>query len=83
MPPALFKKAKVKHPGILEVPEGKDVEDLPVSHFVALAKKKGRGAIVRALMNLHRWNKKRDPKLSAWAKKTQEAVSAAMEKGEK
>ena len=72
-------KAKVKHPGILEVPPDKHVMTLPDSHFITLAKKKGRGAVVKALMNLYRWNKKRNPKLSSWAKKTQEKVSASFE----
>lgn len=33
-------KVKVEHPGILEVPEGKEVDDLPLDHFVKLANKK-------------------------------------------
>ena len=72
-------KEKVKNPGILEVPEGKSVSEMPASYFIGLAKKKGRGAVVKALMNLYRWNKNKNPKLSAWAKKTQEAVSASFE----
>jgi hypothetical protein len=72
-------KKQVKNPGILEVPEGKTVSEMPASYFIGLAKKKGRGAIVKALMNLYRWNKNKNPKLSAWAKKTQEAVSASFE----
>lgn len=66
---------KVTHPGILEVPAGKSVTSLPLSHFESLAKKKGRGAIVRALLNLYRWNKKANPKLSKWAKDMQEKLS--------
>ena len=57
----------VKHEGILEVPEGKNVEDLPMSHFEKLAKNKGLGKITKALNNLQVWNKKKDPKLSKWA----------------
>lgn len=57
----------VKHEGILEVPEGKNVDDLPMSHFEKLAKKKGLGKITKALNNLQVWNKKKDPKLSKWA----------------
>lgn len=71
------KWGKVTHPGVLEVPAGKSVTSLPAEYFIKLAKKKGRGLIVRALMNLYRWNKKDNPKLSKWAKKTQEAVSAS------
>ena len=45
---------KAKHPGITELPEnGWDwaVEKL-VSHFVKMAKKKGRGAISKAIQNI-------------------------------
>lgn len=79
-------KIKVEHPGVLEVPKGKDVDKLPISHFVNLAKKKGRGDVVRALMNLYRWNKGKGGdrgKLANWAKKTQEVVSKSMEKAGK
>lgn len=58
----------VKHEGILEVPENKNVDDLPLSHFVNLVNKKGLSAIVRALNNLQVWNKNKNPKLSKWAK---------------
>ncbi len=78
-------KIKVTHPGVLEVPEGKEVEKLPASHFINLAKKKGRGPVVKALMNLYRWNKGKGGekgKLANWAKKTQETLSKAMEKAE-
>lgn len=58
---------EVKHKGILEVPEGKNVDDLPLSHFVDLAKKKGLSKITKALNNLQVWNKNDDKKLSKWA----------------
>jgi hypothetical protein len=58
---------EVKHEGILEVPEGKNVDDLPLSHFVNLANKKGLSKITKALNNLQVWNKNDDPKLSKWA----------------
>lgn len=57
----------VKNEGILEVPDGKNVDDLPISHFEKLAKKKGLGKITKALNNLQVWNKNDDPKLSKWA----------------
>jgi hypothetical protein len=60
-------KIPVEHPGVLEVPEGKNVEDLPYSHFAALAKKKGYEKIARALTNLIVWNKEKNPTLSKWA----------------
>lgn len=68
-------KIPVEHPGILEVPEGKDVEDLPYSHFASLAKKKGFEKISRALTNLHTWNKEKNPSLSSWADKMQARLS--------
>lgn len=71
---------KATNPGVLEVPEGKNVMDLSLSHFVALAKKKGRGEIVKALLNLYRWNQDKNPKLSKWAKDMQEKLSAELEK---
>jgi hypothetical protein len=69
------KNTKVTHPGILEVPEGKDVMTLGKNHFIKLAKKSGPGPIVKALLNLYRWNKNSNPKLSSWAKGMQEDVS--------
>ena len=58
---------EIKNKGILEVPEGKNVDDLPLSHFVNLANKKGLSKITKALNNLQVWNKNDDPKLSKWA----------------
>ena len=58
---------EVKNKGILEVPEGKNVDDLPLSYFVTLANKKGLSKITKALNNLQVWNKNDDPKLSKWA----------------
>ena len=73
---------EVKHEGVLEVPEGKNVEDLPVSHFVNLAKKKGTGKITKALNNLQVWNKKKNPKLSKWAGDMIDKVNKKMGKTE-
>lgn len=67
-------KIPVEHPGVLEVPEGQNVEDLPESHFKALIAKKGWAEISRALTNLHTWNKEKNPSLSAWANKMQETL---------
>lgn len=76
-------KIEVKHEGILEVPEGKNVDELPISHFVKLAKKKGLSKITKALNNLQVWNKNDDPKLSKWAGDMIDKVSKKMEKEEK
>ena len=64
----------VKNEGILEVPEDKNVDDLPVSHFKKLIDKKGREAIIRALTNLEVWNKNDNKSLSAWAKKMKKSL---------
>jgi len=66
---------EVENPGILEVPEGKDVEDLPESHFQSLIKKKGWEEISRALINLVRWNKNKNKSLSNWADSMQNKLS--------
>lgn len=75
-------KIEVKHEGILEVPEGKNVDELPISHFVKLAKKKGLSKITKALNNLQVWNKNDDPKLSKWAGDMIDKVSKRIEKKE-
>lgn len=71
---------EVENPGILEVPEGKDVNDLGEDHFKSLIKKKGWEEISRALVNLDRWNKNRDPKLSSWADNMQQKLSDWVDK---
>ena len=75
-------KIPVEHPGVLEVPEGKNVEDLPYSHFAALVKKKGFGEISKALTNLHTWNTKQNPTLANWADKMQEKLAGEFEEKE-
>ena len=79
-------KIKVKHTGILEIPEDKKFIDMPISHFVDLAKSKGRAEIVRALNNLVRWHspksKSPDEKIVAKANKAKEAIEKAFEKEE-
>lgn len=58
----------VKHEGILEVPEGKTIRELPISHFERLVKEKGYEPIIRALNNLAVWNKNDDKDLASTAK---------------
>ena len=58
---------EVENPGVLEVPEGKNVEDLPIKHFVAIADKRGLSTVTRALNNLQVWNKNKNKPLSKWA----------------
>ena len=60
-------KISVVHRGILEVPKGKHVSQLPVSHFRKLIKTEGKAPVIRALTNLQRWNKNKEPSLSQWA----------------
>jgi hypothetical protein len=74
---------KAEHEGVLSVPSDKKVTELGVEHFVERAKKVGRGKVVKALMNLYRWNKNNNQELSSWAKDMQEKVSAALDKDKK
>lgn len=74
---------KISNPGILEVPDGKEVDELPLSHFVALAKRKGHAAISRALGNLVRWNKKQNPSLSKWAEDMIDKLDKELDKDKK
>lgn len=69
-----------KNEGILEVPEGKSITDLPVKHFKSLIDKKGRAAIIRALTNLEVWNKNDNKSLSSWAKKMKKSLEGYREK---
>jgi hypothetical protein len=66
---------QVSNPGILEVPSGKFVDSLGQEHFKGLIKKKGWNEISKALMNLVRFNKNDDKKLSSWADKMQADLS--------
>lgn len=52
---------------ILNIPEEKDVEDIPEDHFKKLIVDKGKKEINRALHNLYIWNKESNPSLSQWA----------------
>jgi hypothetical protein len=67
---------KVEHPGILEVPEGKDFSDLPQAHYISLAKSKGKAAVMKALLNLERWNKSKAPEVSSKARKIIDGLMA-------
>lgn len=75
-----WEEVEVENPGLLEVPKGKDVQDLPLDHFKKLVKKKGYESIIRGLQNLRRWNKNRDPKLSNWADSTMDSLEKWVEK---
>lgn len=73
---------EVKNEGILEVPKGKNVEDLPMSHFEKLVKKNGLGKVNKALNNLQVWNKNKDKKLSKWAGDMIDKLNKKFEKSE-
>ena len=73
---------EVKNEGILEVPEGKNVEDLPMSHFEKLVKKNGLGKVNKALNNLQVWNKNKNKKLSKWAGDMIDKLNKKFEKSE-
>lgn len=75
-------KIEVENPGLLEVPEGKKVYDLPVSHFKKLIDEKGRAKIIRAINNLEIWNKNDDPKISKWAENMKKSLEGYGEKKE-
>jgi hypothetical protein len=71
---------KVVHPGILELPEDGFVNwgvSKLVGHMVSLAKEKGKGAIMKALLNLERWNKSKNPELSAKARSVIDKLMAS------
>lgn len=70
---------EVENPGILEVPEGKNVEDLPIKHFVDIANRKGLSTVTRALNNLQVWNKNKNKSLSKWAGNMIDKVSKRFE----
>jgi len=61
---------KVVNPGILEVPKGTKVWDLPEGHFKKLVKKRGQKAVMLALLNLERWNKGKEGRnhIATWAR---------------
>lgn len=59
---------KVKHPGLLDIPSGKNFWEVPLSHYIDLAKKKGKSAVMHGLLNLDRWNKDKHPEISSKAK---------------
>ena len=73
---------EVKHSGLLEVPAGKEVDQLPQSHFQKLIDKKGYEAIIRGLTNLEVWNKNKNPKLSQWASNMADKLKVANKKNE-
>lgn len=81
-PDGYFESAdiKPKNEGILEVPKGKKVYDLPVSHFKNLIDRKGREEIIRAITNLEVWNKNDDPKISKWARDMKKSLEGYKEK---
>jgi hypothetical protein len=82
--PTLSEKVMVKskHPGITELPDGAwdewGVKDL-VSHFIKIAKSKGKSAMAKAIMNIERWNVKQNPKLSAKARSVMDALKKSGE----
>lgn len=74
---------EVKNPGVLEVPKGKNVEDLPIKHFVNLANKKGLATVTKALNNLQVWNKNKNKPLSKWARDMIDKVTKRVENQKK
>jgi DNA topoisomerase IA len=73
-------KIEVEHEGILEVPKGKNVEDLSEEHFKSLVKKKGYASIAHALTNLIVWNREKNKVLSHWADSMQNKLKSWVDK---
>lgn len=73
---------EVKNSGLLEVPAGKEVDQLPQEHFQKLIDKKGYEAVIRGLTNLEVWNKNKNPKLSRWASNMADKLKVANKKDE-
>ena len=70
---------EVQNKGVLEVPEGKSVDELPIKHFVAIADKRGLDTVTKALNNLQVWNKNKNKALSKWAGDMIDKVSKRFE----
>jgi hypothetical protein len=74
------KDIEAKHEGITELPEGAwgdwGVEKL-VSHFIALAKKKGKPAMSNSINNIIRWNKNTNKELSSKAREVMDKLMAS------
>lgn len=70
---------KVKHPGILDIPAGRHFYEMPEEHYIKLAKDKGKAAVMRALENLHRWNKEKHPGVASKAGKIINALKNSLE----
>lgn len=68
-------RISAKNPGMLEVPEGKSIMDLPVDHFQELVKRKGLSPVMKALVLLEIWNKNDDPHISEWARRMKKQIS--------
>lgn len=74
-PPSVENDCKILLEGVLEVPEGKSVMDLPASHFRGLVRLKGFKQVNRALTNLQNWFKYKKPSLSRWAVKMKKEIA--------
>lgn len=59
----------------MEIPKGKKVSQLPISHFKRLVKQKGFDTISKSLTTLQVLNKNRNKPLSAWANKMQKSLA--------
>lgn len=59
---------EVKHKGVLSLPKDKKFYEVPLKHYIDLAKRIGKSKVMNALNNLVRWNKNKNPELSSKAK---------------
>jgi hypothetical protein len=70
---------KVENEGILEIPEGKSFSDMPMSHFISLAKKIGKGPVSKAINNIARFNENKNPSLAKKASSMMDSLKNSTE----
>lgn len=77
------KDIKVVNPDIQNLPKNAwnewSIEKL-ASHFVSLAKDKGREEVSKSIMNIERWNSEKNPDLSKKARSVFEKYKSQLEK---
>lgn len=78
----LLEQIKVKHEGILEIPEDKKFWQMSLKHYKNLVEKKGYQKIIRALTNLEVWNKNDNPEISQKASNIADKLKKEFKKEE-
>ena len=62
-------KIKIKHPGLLDIPEDKKFWQMPFKHYTDLVDKKSYSKVIKALNNLKVWNEEDNKDISNRAEK--------------